>query len=402
MKGGRGSRPLNPPGGPPAAGERLAQDPPFQAFLRHLAGVRNASPHTLAAYRHDLVQCVHLLEWDRLPAGQPLPWGTLTRAAVSRLLVRLQTGKLARNSLLRKLSALRSFCRFLLEAGVLARNPAAEQARLPRQRKLPQVLTRDQASRLLAAPAAFWRRAAVRADSAGAKADAEFAARRDTALLEILYSAGLRISEAVGLNLGGLDLAAGVFRVTGKGRKERLCYLGGPARVAVRQYLELRPAGGGLAAVVRSPQPLFVNLRDGGRLTARSVQRAFKNYLREAGLPPDCTPHKLRHSFATHLLDAGADLRSVQELLGHASLSTTQIYTHVSTERLIQAYAEAHPRARQPAPGAENLPPKSAQIPTQKGDPPFRPGTAGSGGTDAGMAEAARPPQGLRPVRGRS
>ncbi len=328
------------------ARERLERDPAFHQFQQHLLVERNASPHTLAAYRRDLEQILRLLDWSQ-PADQPVPWTSLDRLRVRGLLMRLQQEGLGRRSLMRKMSTLRSFCRFLGREGVLDHNPAVDQLLLKAPRTLPQVLTRDQITRLLAAPAAVWTTAAAKADTTADKAAAHFAGRRDAAVLEVLYSAGLRIHEAVGLNLGDLDPAAQTFRVRGKGRKERVCFLGRPAAAALRAWLELRtpqtaagPAGANTAA-----QPLFTNQRDGGRLTARSVQRAFKLYLREAGLAPDCTPHKLRHSFATHLLDAGADLRSVQEMLGHASLSTTQIYTHVSTERLMQAYAKAHPRA---------------------------------------------------------
>ena len=157
----------------------------------------------------------------------------------------------------------------------------------------------------------------------------------------MIYSGGLRISEALGLNMEDLDLLSGVMRVLGKGKKQRLCGLGNPAIRAIRKYLPVRRTR---TENERRSAPVFVN-RFGERLTTRSFQRNFKLYLRTAGLPMDMTPHKLRHSFATHLLDAGADLRSVQELLGHANLSTTQIYTHISTERMKAVYNKAHPRA---------------------------------------------------------
>jgi len=159
-------------------------------------------------------------------------------------------------------------------------------------------------------------------------------------MLEVIYSAGLRISEAVGLNFDDIDLNTGVMKIRGKGKKERIGALGHPAIRALQRYMNA------LASffVTDSHSPVFQN-QEGGRLTARSFQRNFKNYLIEAGLPPDMTPHKLRHSFATHLLDAGADLRSVQALLGHADLNTTQIYTHISTERMKEVYHRAHPHA---------------------------------------------------------
>ncbi len=315
----------------------LLRDPWIARFIRHLETERNASRHTVDAYARDLAQFIRLARWKTAADGA-LPWKSIDREAARKFLVTLQADGLARRSVLRKLSSLRSFCRFLVREGVLDGNPAAHIGTLKTPKSLPQVLTQDQVVRLLAAPAAYWTRA-VQSDATPAqRGAAEVAAARDAAVLEVIYSAGLRISEAVGLNQEDVDQETGVFKVRGKGQKERFCYLGRPALAAIRSYLPLR----GIA--LPGKNPLFLNHR-GGRLTARSVQRSFKWFLREAGLPPDCTPHKLRHSFATHLLDAGADLRSVQELLGHASLSTTQIYTHVSTERLMQAYAKAHPRS---------------------------------------------------------
>ena len=340
---------------PPSA-EPL-RDPLVLRFLRHLETERNASRHTLDAYTRDLLQFVRLARWQPAADG-PLPWPTLDRETARKFLIALQTEGLARRSVLRKLSSLRSFCRFLVREGVLDGNPAAHLGTLKPPKNLPQVLTQEQVGRLLAAPAAYWPKATAADAPAARQENAQFAAARDTAVLEVIYSAGLRISEAVGLSLGDVDMDSGVFKVRGKGKKERYCYLGKPALGALRRYLALgnhqipdskgrsfpaaAPAKSRLAALPRCP--LFQNQR-GGRLTARSVQRSFKPFLREAGLPPDCTPHKLRHSFATHLLDAGADLRCVQELLGHASLTTTQIYTHIRAERLMQAYAQAHPRA---------------------------------------------------------
>ena len=180
----------------------------------------------------------------------------------------------------------------------------------------------------------------INSGSVKSEESGNFACARDQAITEIIYSGGLRISEAVGLNMG--DISRDVMKIRGKGKKERLGAIGSSADAAVRRYLALRRA----FTSERGPDaPLFVN-QQGTRLTVRSFQRNLKNYLIAAGLPPDFTPHKLRHSFATHLLDAGADLRSVQELLGHENLSTTQIYTHVGIERLRKVYQEAHPRAK--------------------------------------------------------
>ena len=318
------------------------RDPLILGFLRHLETERSASRHTLDAYTRDLCQFVQLARWQPVAEGV-LPWKTLDREIARKYLLALQTEGLARRSVLRKLSSLRSFCRFLVREEVLDGNPVAHLGTLKTPKNLPQVLTQDQVGRLLAAPAAYWPKITPADAPPSQHAGAKFAAARDTAVLEVIYSAGLRISEAVGLNFGDVDLATGVFKVRGKGKKERYCYLGKPALGALRNYLPFCD-GVPLTLANSAKNPLFQNHR-GGRLTARSVQRSFKLFLREAKLPPDCTPHKLRHSFATHLLDAGADLRCVQELLGHASLTTTQIYTHISAERLMQAYAQAHPRA---------------------------------------------------------
>jgi integrase/recombinase XerC len=204
--------------------------------------------------------------------------------------------------------------------------------RTPRQSKrLPKAITVDQVERLLAAPG-----------------DADVLGRRDRAMLETLYSTGIRVSELVGLNTIDLDVAGEALRIRGKGKKERLVPLGTHALSAIRRYSEsvdddprFAPCW---AADKRNTAPLFIN-KHGGRLSSRSVRRKLDKYLREAGLDPSISPHTLRHSFATHLLDNGADLRSVQELLGHQSLSTTQVYTHLTTQRLQRAYDEAHPRA---------------------------------------------------------
>jgi integrase/recombinase XerC len=203
-------------------------------------------------------------------------------------------------------------------------NPAKPVRSPKRGRTLPKFLTGDEIARLLAAP---------RPAAAGGL--------RDRAILELMYSSGVRVRELVGLDDPDLDLAGGTVRVRGKGRRERLGIVGSHARTALRAWLAVRPA----APAARGPRPLFTN-RFGGRLSVRGVARLLEKHLATAGLTGRASPHTLRHSFATHLLDAGADIRSVQELLGHKSLVTTQIYTHVTTRRLIDAYDKAHPRAR--------------------------------------------------------
>lgn len=328
---------------PPRPGQRTAYNQPAvkddlrESFFQYLRHERNASPHTLEGYRRDIDQFLALVWPDRT---NPPEWRQLDVRDARRFAVILQTRGLARTSVLRKVSCLRSFARYLVREEILEGNPFASLNRLKRPRRLPGVFSVEEVGRLLDAPEEYWRQHP--AGQEPTENFAEFASRRDQALLETIYSAGLRVGEAVGLDLSDLDLLSATFTVRGKGRKERLCVLGAPALNALRTYLQARQKaglGGG-----RSRGPLFVNAR-GGRLTARSVQRNFKLYLQQAKLPADSTPHRLRHSFATHLLDAGADLRSVQEMLGHSSLSTTQIYTHINAERLIKAYRQAHPRA---------------------------------------------------------
>jgi integrase/recombinase XerC len=300
--------------------------------MRYLCLERDASVHTLKAYRRDIAQFASLV-W---PEGGAAPdWQGVDSTMVRQFLMRLQQNGLGRSSVQRKLSSLRSFGRFLVREGLLPGNPFSGVLAAKRPQRLPKVLSVSEVDRLLAAPADYWK---LQAETA-----ADFAAKRDAAMLEVIYSGGLRISEAVQLDLAHLDFYSETFVVRGKGRKERMCALGRPAIKALKDYLRVREAVG--LGGRRQPGPLFVNQRDGARITARSVQRFFKIYLATAGLPPNYTPHQLRHSFATHLLDSGADLRSVQELLGHASLSTTQIYTHVSAERMLEVYRQAHPRA---------------------------------------------------------
>ena len=318
----------------PAIDAVVMQDSAIQSFLKHLQVERQVSGHTVSGYLGDLVQFAAFLLEKQLP----LAWERVDAVLARRYAMELQERELASASIQRKLSGLRSFYRYLQRRGILDENPFAAVRRQRGRRPLPQVFGRDEVVRLLEAPSRFWTRMA----DAGSKGDADFASARDVAILEVLYSGGLRISEAMGLDLAHLDFLSGVCVVKGKGRKERVCLLGRPAITALRHYLRERERLG--LAGSRQPGPLFLN-QDGARLTPRSVQRQLKLYLREAGLPVSYTPHKLRHSFATHLLDAGADLRSVQELLGHANLSTTQIYTHVSAERLISAYDQAHPRS---------------------------------------------------------
>ncbi len=290
-------------------------------FLRYLANERNSSELTVKSYREDLMDLASYLE-DEL-GGDRLP-DDVTPRDLRGYVAALHEAGYARTSISRKLASLRSFYRFAQRRQLAQSNPA-KPLRNPRgQRKLPHFLTNDEVLKLLDAPTT------------------DKMATRDQAIFETMYSAGLRVSEVVGLNEGDLDFDQGIARVRGKGRKERLSPLGTYAIDALQSYLPRRilsqkePRG--------REAPVFVN-KFGGRLTTRSVARMLEKYIKQTGLDARTTPHTLRHSFATHLLDRGADIRSVQELLGHKSLVTTQIYTHLSTANLREVYQRAHPRA---------------------------------------------------------
>jgi len=318
----------------------LAEDPAVAQFLHYLRDERNASPHTLQNYARDISQFARLTWAD--PARRAYPWAEADRFAARRFLAGLQKGGSQPTTTARKLAALRSFYRFLQREERVELNPFAGLRPPKRARRLPTALSVEEVRRLLEAPARLGQRAAR--DRRLPPAVREYLTLRDTALLETLYSTGARVSEVAGLSEADVDFLSGVAKVRGKGKKERLCPLGRPAcralRAALRQAAALWPAAGPSSRGAR----VFRNAQ-GGPLTTRSVERLLKVYLAEAGLNVNVSPHALRHSFATHLLDAGADLRSVQELLGHASLSTTQIYTHVTVERLKKVYEDAHPRA---------------------------------------------------------
>lgn len=315
----------------------IANDEAMQQFADHLAAERNASPHTLDNYLMDIRQFV-ALNWGA-DAKPPYEWRAVDRFAARRFLVAFQKENARATTTRRKLASLRSFFRHLVREERVKASPFTA-VQLPKQpRRLPKVMSVDEVKRLLEAPLV-----APPDESAVETVWSAYARARDTAMLEVLYSCGMRIAELTGLNDDQIDLLSGVIRVRGKGKKERLCALGGPATDALFHLIELRLDFWSTISGKGRPPSVFLN-KHGTRLTPRSVERLMKKYLRAAGLNPAMTPHALRHSFATHLLDAGADLRSVQEMLGHASLSTTQIYTHVSIERLREVYAKAHPRA---------------------------------------------------------
>lgn len=296
----------------------------IERFLRFQEVERNASPLTIKSYGEDLAALEAHLAGD---SGRAAPGpSALTTLDLRGYAAALQTAGYAKSTIARRLASLRSFFRFGQREGWTKGNPARPLRNPRRQRKLPHFLSTDDIGRLLDAP--------PRDEPQGL---------RDRAILETLYSAGLRVSELVGLNDGDLDLAEGIVRVRGKGRRERLSPLGSHAQKAVRHWLRVRRLHPKIAA--NAAAPVFTN-KFGRRLTTRSVGRMLEKYLRATGLDARTSPHTLRHSFATHLLDRGADIRSVQELLGHKSLATTQIYTHVSTAALRAVYERAHPRAR--------------------------------------------------------
>jgi site-specific recombinase XerD len=316
------------------------------ALERYLASLaaRDASPHTRRAYATALAAYLGWLD------GAGLDWRAPDRGALRAYLAELTEGR-ARTTVAQRLAAIRSFYRWARRTGLVVADPWAALATPRRPRRLTAVLAPGEVERLLAAAAAEPVESGGEGRAAGRMATPlrHALALRDVALVETAYAAGLRISELAGARLGELDLARGEIRVAGKGRKERIGLLGRPARAALAAYLaDGRPALAARAAGARRPpEALFLNHR-GGPLGARGIRYRIHEASMRAGLPDDATPHTLRHSFATHLLDGGADLRVVQELLGHADLATTQVYTHVAPARLRTVYRRAHPRATGP------------------------------------------------------
>ncbi len=338
--------------------------PITEAFTSYLADERHFSPYTARCYGADLRQFVeflvveHSVEIDaaaekaafaKLGAGNGeaprvgdvaalLNPGTITAIicgavpdTIRSFLSHLGEQQYSAATMARKIATLRSFYKWADRRGFSNGNPMTL-IRTPRQgKRLPKAITIEQIEQLLAAPG-----------------DADVLGRRDRAMLETLYSTGIRVSELVGLMMGDLDMTGEALRVRGKGKKERIVPLGSHALIAIQRYLDLLQNDPKFANAVKTASrevPLFVN-KHGGRLSSRSVRRKLDKYLKQVGLDPSISPHTLRHSFATHLLDNGADLRSVQELLGHQSLSTTQVYTHLTTQRMQETYNKAHPRAQ--------------------------------------------------------
>ncbi len=312
------SSPATEPALPPAVAAAW-----LQPFLDHLAKERRYSAYTVRNYRQAFED---LHRWAAQSGRNVADLGALTSRDVRDFVIEAQR-RFGRRTLHNHVSGLRSFYRYWMRLGKLERNPFSGVPLPKLEKALPKFLTEDQMLRLLAGPEKLRANEAISA----------FAALRDRLVLEILYGGGLRVSEAVALNYGAIDFGSGSARVLGKGRKERICPLGQPAMAVLKKFRDTEARSHGLA----DPVLVTENQR---RLTAGFIQQLVKKYLALADLPMDITPHKLRHSYATHLLNAGADLRSVQELLGHASLTTTQIYTHTSVARLKEIHAKAHPR----------------------------------------------------------
>ena len=314
-------------------------DSAVRRFRSHLQAERNASPHTVAGYEQDIGQFA-AARWG-VEAAAPFAWDQVTVADARGFLMDFAAEGARPTTTRRKLASMRSFFKFLVREGLCVVNPF-EGLRGPKLAKpLPKVLTVEEVDRFLRAPLDELK-ALEKAGRALAPVEV-YVRLRDVAVFETLYSTGCRISEVTPLVWRQIDFRNGGVIVTGKGSKQRLCILG-------RRALEALEKARAKAAEVWSDgsdedRPLFLN-EHGGPLTPREVERRMKVWLAAAELPADLSPHKLRHSFATHLLDSGADLRTVQEMLGHASLATTQIYTHVSIERLKDEYMKAHPRAQ--------------------------------------------------------
>lgn len=309
---------------PPEPADAVALAAWLQPFLDYLAKERRYSAYTVRNYRQAVTD---LSGWLKESGRAVDGFAGLGARDVRDFVIEAQR-RFGRRTLHNHVSGLRTFYRHWMRAGRLEKNPFAGVPLPKLDKPLPKFLTEDQMLKLLGGPEECLRQGALSARGA----------LRDRLVLEVIYGGGLRVSEAVALNFGAVDLDTGSARVLGKGRKERICPLGSVATALIRKFRDEHTRRPGPA------DPVLVSDR-GSRLAVGEVQKLVKRYLAQAGLPMDITPHKLRHSYATHLLNAGADLRTVQELLGHASLTTTQIYTHTSVARLKEIHAKAHPRA---------------------------------------------------------
>jgi tyrosine recombinase XerC len=286
----------------------------IQKFMTYLRIEKNASPYTLTNYKIDLK------EFNSSIRQKPLD--KITHVDVRLFLARMKEKRFSNRTVARKMACLRSFFRFLCREGYLKTSPAAGLQTPKLEKRLPLFLDTNEVVKLIESPDL-----------------SDIYGLRDRAILETLYSSGIRVGELVGLDRGNIDFISGVLKVYGKGKKERLAPIGDRALRAIRNYIEMPKVSN-----LKEKKAVFLN-RSGRRMTDRAVRRVLEKYIRKTSMNEKISPHSLRHSFATHLLDRGADLRSVQELLGHANLSTTQIYTHVTTERLKAIYDKVHPRA---------------------------------------------------------
>ncbi len=318
----------------PDFGKTTLTDLHLDAFVRHLTDERGASAYTIRNYSQTLGEFVAWHEQDRNTAPA---WEKLQRDDFRYYLRHLGRNRLSRAATQLRFSALRSFYKFLIRRGVVPTSPIKGILLPKAEKRLPKFLTVEQMEALLLAPRKV---AQEKIPGMAGRPTEPSVPMRDEAIIEVIYSCGLRVSELCGLRVEDIDPREQTVRVRGKGRKERLVPIGEPALSAIEQYwkqLPHQPVGN---------EPVFLaSEKENKPMRARTLQLRLKKYLAAAGLDPHLTPHKLRHSYATHLLDNGADLRSVQELLGHAHLITTQVYTHISTDRLKKAYDKSHPRA---------------------------------------------------------
>ncbi|NTU93947.1 MAG: tyrosine-type recombinase/integrase [Chlorobiaceae bacterium] len=327
------------PDRPDVGGERFPE-PCVAAFLSFLESARSLSPRTLTAYRTDLIQFFSFLRglWN-LSESEPLDPGRTEVADVRLFMGRLLEQGIQPRSIARKLAALKSCYRYLLDTGVIERSPLSLVMTPRIARKVPEFLSEEEAGRL------FRSFGLAAGSGAAGSAALRFEVARDLAVLELLYGCGLRLSEVIGLQAADIDLLNGFLKITGKGRKQRIVPLGRPAAEALRNYFEVRRNFFRIVEeLAGETSRVFVTTR-GRQLYPMLVQRMTKRYLASVTESERKNPHILRHSFATHLLNAGADLKSVSEMLGHSSLTTTELYTHVTFTRLREVYRKAHPRA---------------------------------------------------------
>jgi len=300
----------------------------IEQFLEHLRYERNVSAHTLRNYASDLEQFLDFLDQSGVRPRTLPPITQIDHLTIREWLAQLHTAQKKKASIARKLAALRTFFQFLVREEIVELNPAKLVATPRLEKKLPTHLSIEEAIRFIESP----------------DLDTDLG-KRDRAMLELMYATGIRVAELTTLNVGDVDLHNRLIRVTGKRRKQRIVPFGDPAGDAIRAYLQVREKFLLQAPISkRDEEVLFLNYQ-GTRITTRSVGRMVEKYIRICAGMHNISPHALRHSFATHLLDSGADLRDIQELLGHARLSTTQIYTHVSMEKLVEVYDKAHPKA---------------------------------------------------------